>query len=707
MGIKTIHISLVFFLSIASLRSYCSDRPPLEERFYQIKFNDHLKIARDLKLAGNVASVSVSFTCESRWRPIIGTSLHLIVQHTEELDGKRSVLSISLNNGVLKKLRLDEQNEEPTEVDIQISPELMRQKNQLLFSVEQISAGKTPPSQLWSLISNRSFVLVHCEQEPLNLDLGLLPLPMLDPYSYRQQRLSILLPKSPTSTTLEATALLVQRLSRQITAQPVLLETVESIHAARGPLLIIGTLLEQPAVRMFQETGGFVIQEQNGEAKLSLPNGGVLAGSEGLALLASKSTDDAIPVMMVTANSPRGVLDATRSLLDPACKTAGRLARLSRETERLSLRPREWPGYIPPQDRFTLAALGFESLELSSQQNRTLTVLLDAPPDARFFNYGHEITLDFKLNARYLRPESSMEIRLNNTLLGHYMILQVAKGLCVSIRIQVPSSILGLQNRLDMVWHDSSGGNTEEPFCWLLSSSEFFLPRDYHSELPDLGLLQFSFYPFSLRADLSDTVILVPKEIDKEMFGTLLELSCLLGRLLPGEHPDFQIKRTTELTEPEKAAFHFICFDVGNNSDRLQKLTVNPKSILLRESLRNTPIVQESISPWNSKKYVLTFAARSDIALQQAVAECFSEKKLRQLTGDTALLTPTRAIGFRLGPRQTTREYSYLTHVKAWLRVNWMALPIILAAAGGLLFAGLRLALIRYRSGKGPGQATS
>jgi len=55
-------------------------------------------------------------------------------------------------------------------------------------------------------------------------------------------------------------------------------------------------------------------------------------------------------------------------------------------------------------------------------------------------------------------------------------------------------------------------------------------------------------------------------------------------------------------------------------------------------------------------------------------------------------------VAFRVGPQRRIVEISYLTRLEAWLRAHWLALPLILASASGLLWMGLRLVLGHYRS---------
>jgi hypothetical protein len=115
---------------------------------------------------------------------------------------------------------------------------------------------------------------------------------------------------------------------------------------------------------------------------------------------------------------------------------------------------------------------------------------------------------------------------------------------------------------------------------------------------------------------------------------------------------------------------------------------------------RPVAVVQESVSPWNPEKYLLNITAGSPSALRAAVKNLFSESTLKQLHGDTAYLYEGRVASFRVHSSRAVHQRSYLTHVQAWLRENWIALPAILTTVSCLLFVGLRLILAQYKSGQ-------
>src|SRR5262245_34571204 len=93
---------------------------------YSIRFRDELQISSDLTLKTVRGSSSVRFMCESGSKPTAGSTLHLFIEHSPDLDSNRSFLSVTLNYGVLRSVRLDERNRSTTEITIPLPPEMLR-----------------------------------------------------------------------------------------------------------------------------------------------------------------------------------------------------------------------------------------------------------------------------------------------------------------------------------------------------------------------------------------------------------------------------------------------------------------------------------------------------------------------------------------------------------------------------------------------------
>src|SRR5262245_6608589 len=275
---------------------------------YSIQFRDQLQITRDLKLAGARRSAVVRFTCESAWKPAAGSVLHLFLSHSPNLDGGRSFLSVTLNYGILRSLRLDEQNQSTTEVIVSLPPDMLRPDNELMFSVEQFpQAGAAEP---WTAVKPESFVSIQYEDNHPTLDLQQLPAPLVDRRSYRPQQLSVLLPDRPSSQTLEATAQLIANYSAQID-DALTVHAVRSIETSNGPLLVVGTPREQSLASLDNLLPLVIFRS----GQVGSKNTGPFSATEGVVALTQKPGRMFSPVLVVTGNSPDAVAKAARKLV--------------------------------------------------------------------------------------------------------------------------------------------------------------------------------------------------------------------------------------------------------------------------------------------------------------------------------------------------------------------------------------------------------
>jgi hypothetical protein len=261
----------------------------------------------------------------------------------------------------------------------------------------------------------------------------------------------------------------------------------------------------------------------------------------------------------------------------------------------------------------------------------------------------------------------------------------LSPGQTASIRVKVPAGLLRQHNVLRIVRENAQDESDSEGMVWLLPSSEFNLPRDYASVLPDLRVLGNGFFPFGLKSDLSDVVIEVPDVASDDVIAGLLELSSRLGRLLPTDHLDFQVKRHSDLTAEQRKAVNIITLRVGELRS----------SVAAKGALAS---LEERASDWNARRYVLELISPTPSGLRAALRMLFSDDALKQIHGDTVEVYANHLSYFSLHPRREDRSYSYMTHVHAWLRENWFALPVILTVVSGLLFVALRLVLTQYKN---------
>jgi hypothetical protein len=646
------------------------------EGYVRVQFAEHLKIAKDLQFTGTRQLQSLSFKLPARLKPRSGSSLHVFLQHSAHLDAERSFLSVSLNHGILRSVRLGEQSAQATQIVIPIPPHMFREENELAFFVEQSPVAGAHGGQAWTRISARSFLALRFTEAPPELNLARLPAPLLEPRPFGESALSVLLPEKYDASTFEATALVLANLSRRVAPERVRVRVVRSMALARQPLLIVGTRAEQPQLRSL----------------LRASDAGSLDEGEGLVGLATGGQANANPVLFITGNSSDAVLRAARSVLSPHWHASGKVARVAKEPAVAPSMPREWPGFMPPRSLFTLADLGLKDLRITSQAGDALAVRLNATPDARFLNYGNRMLLKLRLNPEVYVGDARLLVQLNDVTVAE-VTKENFRGSIASVPLMIPKNVLKPRNVLQIAWKGAPYSADGGAVAWLLPGSEFYLPRYYETELPDLGLLQFQLYPFSLKGDLSDVLVVLPDKLDEQALTALLELSAAFGQLAPAAHLTFRVRRMGDLAQPELSDSHLVVLNTQNHPDALAALLSTWNS----RPFKGRPVMREMASPWNAQRYILVISAKPG-QLHRAVSEGFSQSSIAQLRGDAAYLTARSPESFVIGPRVKTSEYSYFLFVEAWLRAHWLALPIILIAVSGLLFVGVRMALRHYGS---------
>jgi hypothetical protein len=323
-----------------------------------------------------------------------------------------------------------------------------------------------------------------------------------------------------------------------------------------------------------------------------------------------------------------------------------------------------------------------KELKLDSQNGFSVSIPLLATPDTQFLEYGHQMTLAFRFASDVSTEHAIIGIDLNGSSLGRFAAADYSTGSRASVRLKIPAHLLRRQNVLKVTCRGLEGALGPDPAVWLLPSSEFDLPHDYQSALPDLGLLQYALFPFGLRSDFSDSVIVLPDHSGAELVATLFEFAGLLGQRVPSHRFAFAVEYSSELSGESQLNSHLIAFKIG----------ALPKGVMAA--------VQESSSPSNTQKYQFSVISSSPASLHAALKTVFSEDTLKQLRGDTAYIYSDKVTSFKSTSRRQNYEYSYSTHLQAWLRENWIALPVILTTISCLLFIGLRLSLAQYKNRK-------
>ena len=661
-------------LSLAWLALIAAAPPLTAAERFEIRFGEQLGVG-DLRLAGERATRQVEFPWPMDWRPQPGAELRLRFEHSPALDGERSFLAVTLNHGVLRSLRLEAHNAGPTELVVPLVPETLREENQLVISVEQFSTTGLAEAE-WTIVRSASLLSIPFERRRVEYGLTDLPEPILRRRSFEPRRLTVLLPSRPSTATLEATARTLASLTSRVAPAPVTLAFAHSLRELETPAVAVGTPQEQPALRELGSLG-------EGAAEAS--------PSTGMVALLPEAGPNLQPLLVVTGQEPVAVAKAALALFSAPRRKGSRLLLVPVAPKPRPTARREWLHFIPPANSFSVDEAGDPRAELAVTDDLPARVRMRAPPDARFLPYGHRATLSFDtLPALASDAKADLEVYWNDVLLRRVPMEPKARQRSFTLSVPIPASALKPEDVLSVAWNGRSGATG--PFVKLRGDSTLFLPREYVAELPELALLRSGFYPLSLRADLSDSVVAVPESEDT--IPALCELAVLLGRLLPSDQFLFRVAPVAQALAG--SAQNLILLEAGDSPSALALPDL--KRFPRGESLRRLPLVQELESPRADGHYVLRLRAPTTALLRVAARSLGQPAVLQALSGDVAFLAAEGPLVFRIAEPRSIAEISYATRLQAWLRAHWLALPLILAAASGLLWLGLRLVLGHYRS---------
>ncbi|MBK9168799.1 MAG: cellulose biosynthesis cyclic di-GMP-binding regulatory protein BcsB [Bryobacterales bacterium] len=645
---QTLVISAVVLLSLAAADSARSQAPA---ETYSIHFRHQIGLAQDLRLTGESGSGVITFFCEAGSAPSEGSTLSLFIEHSESIDPARSFLTLRLNYGTLRSLRLDGTNSRRTRIESRVPAALLRPgQNRLEISVRQYPRAGEDPSGLWTSISADSQFTIRRSVSQDGLSLDGLPAPWADPFSYAPQGFDVLRPNAISTATLEATALVVANLARQAAPKPVHVRAIGHLRAARRPVLVVGTPEEQPDLRDLPEP-----QEVR-----------VLSDDQGTLSLATLAAVR-YPVLAVSGPTPGAVRNAARAL-NPR-PAAGKESTPARRGQR------EWPGYIPPRSRFTLADLGFEESGLSAVNGFEALFPLRAPPDFRFEAYAVHIVLALRLSPGAWQGESRLHVHLNDTLLGDWPSQGLAQPV-EELKVRFRGNLLRPLNLLRISVSPAPEPSGQQPVVTVLPSTRFYWPHDYGIQLPDLATLRHGFFPFSIDPDLASTILVTPSRISPETFGLVVQASASIAGIAPGEVLRFRVQKSNEAADPHRDSSHFIYLRQHPDDE-------DPADLFPGFPAPEPPFTQRlqmALSPWNRDRVVLV--------LDRTGANVLSGEALASLKGDTLVLRKGGPESLRLSAPRTLRQTFLLRRIEAWISSSWYALPLVVTAISALLYLG-------------------
>jgi len=469
-----------------------------------------------LKLHGSDAKATLSFALP-KTQTVRNATLHLRYRASPALIPTLSHLKLSLNGTLLATLpvtqpapsALDPTNlapKSPTgllEADVTLPADSLQTTNSLTFElIGHTAAPCDDPasSALWIDIDKSSTLTLNGPALQLADNLKLLPAPFYDPAFNPSPTIPIVFPTAPSNRALQAAGIVASWLGilRDSSDKPIRFPvSIGDIPHANAILIVEDPSALPPSLGLTDITGPTLAIRANPadpDTKLLILTGrnadDLLNSAQALALESSLLEGGEAHLSNLHLPAPRQDDDAPRWLDTGKPAYLGDIAQLS-DLQRTDATPIQLALRLPP--------------DLYLPRNKTLP-----------------LHLSYRYNAIPLGTDSSLQIFLNGTFLNSAPLPhgdQASAGLSTSIPIAA-TNLLPSTNTLELSFRfqpsNAAAGNCQAAaptaFEGVIQKDSYLDLRNtpHWAKLPNLALFASSGFPFTRKADLAETAIVLP-----------------------------------------------------------------------------------------------------------------------------------------------------------------------------------------------------
>ena len=602
-----------------------------------------------------------SFTRPSNWQVAGSSNIKVTFQHSPDLLPERSSLNVSVNNRILKTIRLDAGNTTPTTVTVPVPPGILKDYNTLSFDVNQHYTYKCEDpfsAELWTTLLPESQLTLNYALKASEPELARFPFPFLDPLAYGTQHVGYVLPQTPSNESLTAASLTAVTLSQAAAWRP--FQADLSSLSANSNLVVVGTPAENASIGSLS-----LPVKWNGNA-FADPKGGTVGAEDGVIQVVRHPSHSDKVVLVITGATPKAVHKAARMLarLPHRKLLAGQFVVVSQLPKEDPSQYHEWPGFISAPGSTSLQELGFDTLTSRGFTALPIIYKLKRMPDVLV---AGKDTIKLKTVYSYssqLAPEQAkLEVKLNGKSMKSVPLANVGGENLATFITEIPASDLFTYNDLEYQFYLFPDKTdlckfVTDVHVWgtIHNSSVVEVPGQLKAALPDVGLLNDAGFPLTLHPDMRDVTLAVPQSPTPAELGTFLALSNRLGRSSQSIH-GLDIHATVgPVTDDAKkghvvligtAQRHAILNELDSKTARLIKqgvLTPNSdeksnEAVGLIHYAPEQGVVEELVSPWNKDKVVVLFYGASDAALNLVQGWLNNDKAFAELQpGNVAVI---------------------------------------------------------------------
>ncbi|MFK7668768.1 cellulose synthase regulator BcsB [Pseudomonas lundensis] len=502
---------------------------------------EQLGRASDTLLLGINSSEQVEFSLR---RDRIATDARLQLQYTPSpsLIPTVSHLRIYLNDVLAGVVPIEkDQLGRQTTQQVALDPRLIADFNRLRleFVGHYTDICEDPANNtLWINISRASEITLQEQALSLKNDLAFFPLPFFDPRNSNKLVLPFVFADNPTLGEQKAAAILASYFGSQSNWRgaefPVLFNTLPSVQSkeATQPSIVFATNDHRPAflsdLEKYPAVQAPVVQ------------------------LIDHPDAPYSKILLVMGRNEEDLATAAKALALGGQLLRGQRATIDKVQTLQPRKPYDAPAWMRTDRpvRFAELITYPQQLQVSGLQPRPITLDVNLPPDLFVWrNQGIPLRTQYRYTAPSANDDSRLNISLNDQFITSLPLLAKGTSSLEELRLAVlandsanatdklivPSLKIGDRNRLRFDFNFASTvGSAQRDRCQTIlpADTQAIIDEDstidlsgYHHyiNMPDLKAFARSGFPFSRMADMSESIVVIPKQTTPTLVSTLLE----------------------------------------------------------------------------------------------------------------------------------------------------------------------------------------
>jgi hypothetical protein len=663
-----------------------------------------------------------AFSRPKNWKIMPGSKIRLSFQHSPALLPERSGLNVLVNNRILKTIALGKNNVTPTTIDVALPPDVLKDRNDLAFQVDQHYTYKCEDPfspELWTTLLPETQLQLQYQSVAVLPNLGQFPFPLFDDLGYGDTQTAFVLPANLSDESLSAAGVVTAGLG-QVIAWRGFSPMVTSGLQAHQHTVLVGTPSENPAIASL---GGAVAQALAGGRWQHPVTRAALTDEEGIVAVVRHPQYADKAVLVVSGNTPKGVLTAARLLMQkPANKLlSGPIAVVSSANAGPAHPYRAWEGFVQSPGATSFHQLGLESLTTRGITGLPLFYKMRVMPDLylpgkQFAKLKTVYSYASQLDA----SQSKLEVRWNGKALKSVPLDDPKGKTLAELELDVPTEDVHTFNDLEYVFHvypekyDLCRFVTDVHIWGTVhKTSSLVLPAEVKAPLPDIGLLNDAGYPFTAFSDLSQLAVVLPQTPNPQHLNLMLQALARLGRESQSKTGiQLLVHRASSLPGDVKNNRHLIA--IGDESSNTLFQEVRPKMHLLVSgttqtlsgpeaenakklaALQYTPdqgIVEELLSPWNHNRVVLLAGGPQASALEHVASLFRQDNRFGSIQPGNLLVVNGQGTKSIISLNQGDAKFLYPTDAQQANGLPlWAQVLVGLLALVGLVAVGRKLA---------------